>query len=119
MADISIFPQEEKVPESNLTFIESRRKEINGVLNKNTFEIVPLCNIPKDVRIFTSRFVEEIKNIGTSQAFEKSRLVVQAYNDQGKELVITQAPTIQRASQRLILVLAACTELDIYLRGIS
>jgi hypothetical protein len=31
--------------------------------------------------IFNSRFVDEIKYPGTDKAFEKSRLVVQAYND--------------------------------------
>uniref|UniRef100_A0A093V6J0 Transposon Ty1-NL2 Gag-Pol polyprotein n=1 Tax=Talaromyces marneffei PM1 TaxID=1077442 RepID=A0A093V6J0_TALMA len=34
----------------------------------------------------TARFVNEVKNNGTDKAFEKSRLVVQAYNDEGKEI---------------------------------
>ena len=51
--------------------------------------------------------MDKIKNPGTDKAFEKSRLVVQAYNDQEKELVLTQSPTIQRVSQRLILCIAA------------
>jgi hypothetical protein len=38
--------------------------------------------------------------------FEKSRLVVQAYNNKGKEIILTQSPTIQRASQRVIVALA-------------
>src|ERR1700759_188323 len=38
--------------------------------------------------------------------YEKSRLVIQAYNDEGKEMILTQSPTIQRASQRLIIALA-------------
>lgn len=38
--------------------------------------------------------------------YEKSRLVVQAFGDQGKDEVLTQSPTIQRASQRLILCIA-------------
>ena len=45
--------------------------------------------MPKGIRIFNLRFVDEIKNPGTETAFEKSRLVVQAYNDQGKELILT------------------------------
>jgi hypothetical protein len=32
--------------------------------------------------------------------------VIQAYNDQGKELILTQSPTIQRASQRLLVAIA-------------
>jgi hypothetical protein len=38
--------------------------------------------------------------------FEKSRLVVQAYNNKGKEIILTQSLTIQRASQRVIVALA-------------
>jgi hypothetical protein len=38
--------------------------------------------------------------------FKKSRLVVQAYNNKRKEMILTQSPTIQRASQRLIIALA-------------
>ena len=36
----------------------------------------------------------------------KSRLVVQVYKDDNKVLVLTQSPTIQRVSQRIILALA-------------
>jgi hypothetical protein len=38
--------------------------------------------------------------------FEKSRLVVQAYNNKEKEIILTQSLTIQRASQRVIVALA-------------
>ena len=53
------------------------------------FATVPLSTVPNGIRIFNSRFVDEVKNAGTSTAFEKSRLVVQAYNDAEKELVLT------------------------------
>lgn len=100
-------------------FVESRRKEINGLLEKGVFDVIPISKVPSDIRIFKSRFVDEIKNIGTADAFEKSRLVVQAYNDQGKGLVLTQAPTIQRVSQRMILALTPCVRMPLYLRDIS
>jgi hypothetical protein len=84
------------------------------------FEFLNLDDIPPGVRLFNSRFVDEIKNKGTEKAFEKSRLVVQAYNDQGKELILTQSPTIQRVSQRLILCIASSTtDSQLYLRDIS
>ncbi|OXV05628.1 hypothetical protein Egran_06604 [Elaphomyces granulatus] len=101
------------------TFSESRNKEINGLLEKGVFKIINKSEIPHGTRIFNSRFVDEIKNPGTDQAFEKSRLVVQAYNDHGKDLVLTQSPTIQRVSQRLILALTAMLKgngMDLYLR---
>ena len=38
-------------------------------------------NVPQGVYIFNSRFVNKIKYLGTDKAFEKSRLIIQAYND--------------------------------------
>jgi len=64
--------------------------------------------------------VDNIKFAGTPKAYEKSRLVVQAYNDNDKKTVLTQGPTIQRVSQLLILCLAVSIQgLNIYLRDIS
>ena len=101
-------------------FVESRKKEINELFEKNCFEIVSASDVLHEVRIFNSRFVDEIKNIGTIDAYEKSRLVMQAYNDQGKTEVLIQAPTIQRMSQRLILTLTVnMSHLGFFLRDIS
>ena len=122
VADISILVQEVKGMGHLSGFIESRQKELNGLLEKGCFEIVAELEVPRGVRIFNSRFVDEIKNEGTDKAFEKSRLVVQAFNDTDKDLVLTQAPTIQRVSQRIILSIAAALRdkgLNLYLRDIS
>lgn len=75
-------------------FTTSRQKEITGRLEKRVFMLVNQGDIPANTRIFNSQFVDEIKNVGTDKAFEKSRLVVQAYNDLNKDLVLTQSPTI-------------------------
>ena len=104
------------------TYTDSRQKEINGLLEKGVFEVIDITTIPQGKRVFNSRFVDEIKNKGTDLAFEKSRLVVQAYNDDKKELVLTQSPTIQRSSQRLILAMAPAlfkNSTTLYLRDIS
>jgi hypothetical protein len=61
------------------------------------FKIVKASEVPEEVRIFNSRFVDEIK-LKDDVLFMKSRLVVQAYNDNEKKLVLTQSPTIQRIS---------------------
>ena len=66
--------------------------------------------------------MDEIKHLGTEKAFEKSRLVVQAYNDKGKDLILTQSPTIQRVSQRILLALTPtmlAKGMSLYLRDIS
>jgi hypothetical protein len=101
-------------------FSASRQKELNDLIEKGVFEIVRTTDVPKGSRIFNSRFVDLIKHIGTDKAFEKSRLVVQAYNDEGKKEVLTQAPTLQRVSQRIVLSIAAVlNNVNLYLRDIS
>ena len=117
IANISIFVQD-------TLFENSRRSKINGLLEKGVFEPVNIEDVPQGVRIFNSRFVDKIKHPGTNKAFEKSRLVVQAYNDQGKDLVLTQSLTIQRVSQRIILALVPTLQQNqpataLYLRDIS
>jgi hypothetical protein len=96
-------------------------KEISGLLEKGVFEIIAQQDIPAGARVFGSRFVDNVKNEGTDKAFKKSRLVVQAYNDQQKSTVLTQSPTIQRISQRLILCITAIQQdtADLYIRDIS
>jgi hypothetical protein len=42
----------------------------------------------KGVRLFNSQFINKIKNKGTNKAFKKLRLIIQAYNDLKKELVL-------------------------------
>lgn len=103
-------------------FVASRQKEILGLIEKGVFQITDLSQIPINARIFNSRFVDEVKNQGTEKAFEKSRLVVQAYNDINKASVLTQSPTIQRVSQRVILCLAAVLQdrhNKLYLRDVT
>ena len=75
-------------------YTASRQKEIADLLEKGVFQLADPQDVPTDARIFKSQFVDEIKNAGTEKAFEKSCLVVQAYNDIEKDLVLTQSPII-------------------------
>ena len=102
------------------SFVESRKKKINDFFEKNCFEVVTTANLFRGIKIFNSRFVDEIKNIDTANAYEKSRLMMQTYNDEGKIEMLTQVPTIQRMNQRLILTLIANMQhLNLFLRNIS
>lgn len=101
-------------------YADSRQKEIDGLLESQVFRLIPRSQLPEGARLFNSRFVDEVKHPGTEDAYEKSRLVIQAYNDAGKLAVLTQSPTIQRASQRLLLAIAVSFPwLRIYMRDIS
>jgi hypothetical protein len=115
-------------PAANFVFIISvdssftsfRQKEIANLLEKGIFISINKRDVPTDVRIFSSRFVNEIKHSETEKTFEKFRLIIQAFNDQNKILVLTQSSIIQRVSQRLIicLVVTFCQSMKLYLRDI-
>lgn len=101
---------------------EARHKELTDLIENKVFKITNKTDVPGNVRIFGSKWVDTIKNEGTPKAFAKARLVVQAYNDEGKYEVLTQSPTIQRVSQRVILSIAASvldSQTSLYLRDIS
>lgn len=105
-----------------LPYIELRQKEISGLLEKGVFKAVNSEDVPVNIRVFNSQFVDKIKNTDTDKAFEKSRLVVQVYNDYNKDLVLTQSPTIQPVSQRLIICFAAILRNNttkLYLRNVT
>ena len=105
----------------NLTsFMKSRQKKLNELLEKNVFKIVFIQFISKDIRIFNSRFVDKIKHIKIANVYEKSRLIIQIYNDRKKTNIFTQVSIIQRMSQRFILALiASSSHLNLYLRDIT
>ena len=122
--NISIFFQNDfQNDQQNSTpgpFVKSRKKKINELFEKNCFEIVSTSDVFHEVRIFNSRFVDEIKNINTIDAYEKFRLVMQIYNDDDKTKMLIQTPTIQRMSQRFILTLIVnMSHLSFFLRDIS
>ena len=112
---IAVFLQEDE----QYQYEDSRHKEVVGLLEKGVFEVAH--DVPDDARIFKARFVDEVKNKDTNKAYEKSRLVVQAYNDDEKSLVLTQSPTIQRVSQRIILCITPMinSNASLYLQDIS
>ena len=71
IADITVF-----INQGITVFTNSRSSKINGLLEKGVFRVVNRGDVPQGVRIFNSRFVDEIKYPRTDKAFEKSRLVV-------------------------------------------
>lgn len=100
IADITIYLQDDDTVntadttiylknDNNTQFSALRQKEVTGLLKKGVFEIIKLYDILKGVRLFNSWFIDEIKNKGTDKAFEKSWLIIQAYNDLEKELILT------------------------------
>ena len=98
---------EGKIDTPGAPFEESTQKEITALIDRGVFEFIPFNSHEHcGVRVFKSRIVNEVKGKTTDKPYEKSRLVIQGYGDEEKQHILTQSPTIQRASQRLVLALA-------------
>ena len=104
-------------------FEKAQQQEIEGLIARGVFEFMKYDYVKHSgVRLFNSRLVNEVKGKSTDKPYEKSRLVIQAYNDEGKELILTQSPTIQRASQRVLLAITpslARQGIKLYLRDVT
>ena len=112
--DINIF-------QSSSQFQTFRLKKIMKLFEKKMFEIIHHKNVFTNAHIFNFQFVDEIKHSDTDKTFEKSRLIIQTYNDMKKNLVLTQTPIIQWVSQRFVVCFAAIMQSDdvkLYLRNI-
>src|SRR6266705_3919906 len=80
-------------------FQASNKQEINSLIARGVFKFKKYNPIKfNGVHIFKSRIVNEIKGKATDAPFEKLRLVIQGYNNDGKEVILTQSSTIQQAN---------------------
>ncbi|KAI1000667.1 hypothetical protein K3495_g7531 [Podosphaera aphanis] len=102
-------------------FEASDAKEINDLVIAGVFNFELFDPALHQGRIFKSRMVRTIKGQG-GKPYEKSRLVIEGRSDFEKLSILTQSPTIQRMSQRLILAIAPSlchTGMTISLRDIT
>ncbi|KDN69178.1 hypothetical protein CSUB01_12252 [Colletotrichum sublineola] len=87
-------------------FEHAVKLEIDALIARGVFRFVKYDkHLYAGQQIFKARIVNKVKGTD-NQPYKKSRLVVQGYADDGKEAILTQSPTIQQASQQLILALA-------------
>jgi hypothetical protein len=99
--------REGKITTPGSPFKLSDDAEIDGLLAIGVFDF-EMFDPEKhgDMRIFNARMVREVKGKGTNSPYEKSRLVIQGHSDNDKKVILTQSPTIQRASQRMIVAIS-------------
>ena len=98
-------------------YAASRKKEIDGLIDRGVF-VPATVSDARGHRIYGTRFVDYVKNEGTPEAFEKSRFVAQAFNDEIE--FMTHAPTVMRASQRMLPAIAASDDdLDVKNRDVD
>ena len=77
------------IPTNHHPYVESRKKKMIELIEKRIFISINKKKMSEGMRIFNSRFVDEVKNVDTKSTFEKSRLMMQTYNDSIKHFVLT------------------------------
>ncbi len=76
-------------------FQASNKQEINSLITREVFKFKKYDPTKfNEVHIFKSRIVNKIKGKAIDALFKKSRLVIQGYNNNGKEVILIQSPTI-------------------------
>lgn len=100
-------------------FNDAKKKELQELVNKGTYEFVREEDIPHNPTILQSRFVLAIKNFSESDQYFKARLVILGHIDPDKPRIVNEAPTVLRSSIRMIVALAASFGFKLWSRDIS
>jgi len=100
-------------------FTEAKKKELQALIAKGTYEFVKEKSINPGETILQSRFVLTIKNFNEKDEYFKARLVILGHVDPDKPRVVCEAPTVLKSSVRLLLSLAATYGFKIWSRDIS
>ncbi len=77
----------------------SGQKEIQGLLEKDVFQLVMPEEASSRKQVFNTRFIDNIKNPCANKTYEKNRLVVNVYIDGKKNLVLMYSPKIPGVNQ--------------------
>jgi hypothetical protein len=78
-------------------------EEIQGLMDRGTFDIVVRNKLPVDSNIMGSRIVLALKNYKTSEECVNARLVIQGCGDRHGSSIVTDASTVSHFSVRVLL----------------
>jgi Reverse transcriptase (RNA-dependent DNA polymerase) len=94
--------------------VEAKRKEIRGLLARETFKIVSKREIPQVANVLKGRYVISIKDIGTLNETWKARFVIQGHRDIEKDIMVRSSTNVQHRSLRLLFVLCSMLGFQIW-----
>lgn len=69
-------------------FVEAKRKEKRGLLDKGTWMFVLKEQITEESSILTGKFVSCVKNFNTDQEVYNTISVLQGHKDNGKKFIV-------------------------------
>jgi Reverse transcriptase (RNA-dependent DNA polymerase) len=89
-------------------------EEIQGLLDRGTFELVLADSIPKNANIMGTRIVLALKNFSTPEESVKARLVVQGCGDRDGAKIVSEAPTVSHFAVRLLITVSVIMNWDLW-----
>lgn len=87
-------------------FGEGKHSELDGLITRGAFEIVPRAKVPGDANINTGRFVLAIQYADTQAPLHKACFVVQGQKEKEKHCLIYNSSTVRPTSVRLLVSVA-------------
>ncbi len=79
-------------------FDKAKLEEIQGLIQKGTDEFVKEADFPPGAAVLQSRYVLTIKHFDKPDQYYKARLDILGHVDPDKPLVVSEAPTVLKAS---------------------
>lgn len=93
---------------------DAKEKEIESLLNRGTFKVILLEEIPSDGNVLPGRFVLSIKSTENGEIKYKARYVIGAHRDRLKHMMVHSSTTPQPQSIRLLLALVMIFGFDLW-----
>eukprot|EP00170_Pyropia_yezoensis_P001807 contig_7709_g1811 len=100
-------------------FQEAAIKEVGGLRDRGTFQVVKLVDLPKGANIISGRFVYTLKQVGTPDEFPKARFVAQGHGDKAKDFVVHNLAVLRQRSTRMLVSTSAILNFRLYLHDIT
>jgi Reverse transcriptase (RNA-dependent DNA polymerase) len=97
----------------------ARAAEIDGLIKRDTWEVVRKRDLPADANVLCGRFVMTIKNIGTPEEMYKARFVVQGHKDREKAFLTHNSATLRHSSVKLLVSIAAIMGFRIWTHDVT
>lgn len=98
----------------SMDMTEAKRQEINNLLQRGTFKVLLLEEIPKDAIVLPGRFVLAFKSTEGGKIKHKARYVIGGHRHRLQHRMGHSNFTLQPSSIRLLLALAAINGFDIW-----
>ena len=100
-------------------FQEEKKAELLQLLQKGTYEIVPAKDIPTGSVVLGSRFVLVVKEPDSANPRRKARFVILGHKDPEKGRIVHEAPTVTKASIRVLLILSRIHNYPVWSRDVK